>query len=92
MCENYLNRLIYPFCSYDLQEKIISGNRIFITVNGEGLDNSSLVSDGTVSRESASSAAVLRVENAHSGDLHIYLVFTTTAIIILILQLYYIFL
>lgn len=45
----------------------MSGNRIIITLNGEGLENSSLVADGTVSRASVSAAAVLREDNDHSG-------------------------
>lgn len=59
---------IVLLCHLCAQEKIVPGDRILITVKGETLASSSIVSEGVVSLEDAAGAAVVAADDDHAGN------------------------
>jgi hypothetical protein len=59
-------RVTAPFA---VQEKIVPGNKILVTVKDEALAHSSIVAQGAITVDSAAAAAVIAAESDHSGDM-----------------------
>jgi hypothetical protein len=55
--------------SFAVQEKIVPGNKILVTVKDEALAHSSIVAQGAITVDSAAAAAVIAAESDHSGDM-----------------------